>query len=498
MNPGRNDPCPCGSGKKYKHCCLAAELRRSESPEALAWKRVRRAIEGLPERLGRFVADVYGPNAIEEAWAEFMVWEGGAFDPESPITALFMPWLYHSWKPDPWEDEYAIDASLRGRTPTSVFLERHARQLDPLAQRYLEACLAAPFSFYEILRCDPGRGFRTRDVLIGEEHEVLERLATESMERGDILFAQLVPIDGIVLLEACSPYVLPPADKIAAIELREEIEQAPPMERDSTDLLRDWAYEIREVFLELVEPYLERRPPVLHNTDGELMKLQRVIFDFDDVERALGAFTRLPGISDVDVERAPDGRLERAELSWTKTGNREHASWESTMLGNVEITAGRIVALVNSDERARAFRDFVQRSLGPAARYRDTEVVERDELDAELDPELPAALQSMDAELESSEIVEEVVPEDFADNPEVRAHLARMFEQHYDDWATQEVPALGDRRPIDVVQEPSGREKVEALVVGIERDAARVNPDVGAAVVARLRQRLGLTSNDYL
>lgn len=21
---GRNDPCPCGSGKKYKHCCLAA------------------------------------------------------------------------------------------------------------------------------------------------------------------------------------------------------------------------------------------------------------------------------------------------------------------------------------------------------------------------------------------------------------------------------------------------------------------------------------------
>ncbi|MBO5364906.1 MAG: SEC-C domain-containing protein, partial [Clostridia bacterium] len=19
---GRNDPCPCGSGKKYKHCCM--------------------------------------------------------------------------------------------------------------------------------------------------------------------------------------------------------------------------------------------------------------------------------------------------------------------------------------------------------------------------------------------------------------------------------------------------------------------------------------------
>ena len=23
--PGRNDPCPCGSGDKYKKCCLAKE-----------------------------------------------------------------------------------------------------------------------------------------------------------------------------------------------------------------------------------------------------------------------------------------------------------------------------------------------------------------------------------------------------------------------------------------------------------------------------------------
>lgn len=27
--PGRNDPCPCGSGKKYKHCCALKEQRLS-------------------------------------------------------------------------------------------------------------------------------------------------------------------------------------------------------------------------------------------------------------------------------------------------------------------------------------------------------------------------------------------------------------------------------------------------------------------------------------
>jgi hypothetical protein len=25
MNPGRNDPCPCGSGKKYKRCDGSAQ-----------------------------------------------------------------------------------------------------------------------------------------------------------------------------------------------------------------------------------------------------------------------------------------------------------------------------------------------------------------------------------------------------------------------------------------------------------------------------------------
>ncbi len=34
QSPGRNDPCPCGSGKKYKKCCLRGDLeqRRAEDP----------------------------------------------------------------------------------------------------------------------------------------------------------------------------------------------------------------------------------------------------------------------------------------------------------------------------------------------------------------------------------------------------------------------------------------------------------------------------------
>ena len=30
--PGRNDPCPCGSGKKYKHCCLERDRTAELAP----------------------------------------------------------------------------------------------------------------------------------------------------------------------------------------------------------------------------------------------------------------------------------------------------------------------------------------------------------------------------------------------------------------------------------------------------------------------------------
>ena len=32
MKIGRNDPCPCGSGKKYKHCCYEKDHVKHEEP----------------------------------------------------------------------------------------------------------------------------------------------------------------------------------------------------------------------------------------------------------------------------------------------------------------------------------------------------------------------------------------------------------------------------------------------------------------------------------
>jgi tetratricopeptide (TPR) repeat protein len=47
--PGRNDPCPCGSGNKYKKCCLAKE--EAAEREQLAEAEARRAESTATNRL---------------------------------------------------------------------------------------------------------------------------------------------------------------------------------------------------------------------------------------------------------------------------------------------------------------------------------------------------------------------------------------------------------------------------------------------------------------
>ena len=76
-----------------------------------------------------------------------------------------------------------IPTAPRWRTPrfTSAvrprfFSNARGARLDPVIRRYLGSCLKAPFSFHEILRCDPGHGFQARDLFTGEERAVLERM----------------------------------------------------------------------------------------------------------------------------------------------------------------------------------------------------------------------------------------------------------------------------------------------------------------------------------
>jgi len=74
---GRNQPCPCGSGKKYKHCCLSQD--RASGAQA-GRQAPQRPPNGLPEyglffaeddldKLSNRVVDLVNDGRLEEAEA---------------------------------------------------------------------------------------------------------------------------------------------------------------------------------------------------------------------------------------------------------------------------------------------------------------------------------------------------------------------------------------------------------------------------------------------
>ena len=93
MKPGRNDPCPCGSGKKHKQCCLKTEQVTPQ--EEFLWRRIRRAIEGSPMQMLEFTTAHFGKTALTEAWDDFMPhWEDEQNEPftiDTPHMPVFMP-----------------------------------------------------------------------------------------------------------------------------------------------------------------------------------------------------------------------------------------------------------------------------------------------------------------------------------------------------------------------------------------------------------------------
>lgn len=485
MRLGRNEHCPCGSGKKYKHCCLNVAKTVADSPELLTWRRVRRAIAGLPNTMLRFTLETFGPSAVEEAWEEFVVdtyEEHTEFDPETPHIQLFMPWFFHCWSPAGDTDDQAL-------TPTRAFLEEKSLRLDSLARRYLEACLLAPFSFHEIVSGNPGHGFGTRDIITGEEQYVFEQSASKSMEVGDILYGQLVCVESVAMLEACAPCAIPPIRKIELINLRQSVLN---MGMSGTALLWELEYELRELYFAMAGDVLNPRMPELQNTDGDPLQLQRLVFDIDSPEIAFDALahlafqtTRAELLENATLDA--NGALRALQFGWAKAGNRKHAEWTNTILGHIEIDGTRLVAQVNSVKRARKFRALVQKALGSHARYRATEIQSTEKMMEEM------RAQRASGQRPARDPREEALMA----NPEVQDQLRRMMSAHFEKWVDTGIPALDGLTPMQAIRTPTGREKVAALVLEAERHARKMEPPVDEAVLARLRDRLGLGTQEY-
>ncbi|MCJ7542305.1 MAG: SEC-C domain-containing protein, partial [Desulfobacterales bacterium] len=274
MKHGRNAPCLCGSGKKYKKCCLEA----TPAPVDLLYRRLSETHHRLVDRLMNYAVELFEETAVSVAMAEFLVWPDEA--PEEDFIEqhqqLFWPWFFFNWINDPEDTPFDLNWP-DDQTIAECYAASQKDRLDSMERKLIKAHSRRPFSFFEVVECRPGNGFLLKDILTGEQTDVLERSGSKSTRPGNILFGQVIKIDHVGMLISTGQFWLPPRLKPELIQFRKWLKQGKrPI---TTDILDEYDCEIREIYFDLVETL--QHPAELFNTDGDPLIFHALYYEIE-------------------------------------------------------------------------------------------------------------------------------------------------------------------------------------------------------------------------
>jgi hypothetical protein len=469
---GRNDPCPCGSGRKYKQCCLKDVVASEESP----WSQQRDASGWLVQQMLNFARQKFAKDLLA-AWSDFNQDDSPAPIEEDPEEGqIFVPYLLFDWDPEPRSRRRPPVAGLIAQS----YLLKMGSRLPELERLILEQAMTQPLSFYEVVRCDPGEGMVLRDVLIGGEVEVIERTASRMMRPGDVGYGQICELPEVTTLGRLAPLCIPPNRKAAIVGLREKLRKKIVKQNrglTAADLIR-YRDDIRTVYLDVRDAM--RTPPRLTNTDGDPLVLHTLTFRAGSAHAAFEALAPLArGIPKKELLQAAkfghDGTLLSVELPWQKQGNRIHKDWENTLLGHISISGRSLIADVNSEKRAERVRREIERRMGILVVHQKTVTQTPNTSWKKSKPGTTAGNLAANAG-----------PEEHSPEPAFSEQMREELQRQVENWIFQKIPALRGRTPVEAIKDPDGKEIVESLLLGWERqneilaDPQVFRPDINA------------------
>jgi hypothetical protein len=176
--PGRNDPCWCGSGKKYKKCHLQADEESARAEEAAepeasladaAWGQLLEAAAHYNSRAETQRA----MRAFTGSDVEFM-------DADQLADAGFFDWYLFDYR-----------SERNGRTVIEEFLRRRGERLTGESRALIESWRASRYGLWEVERIDGDRGAELKDVYEGDTVFVENAVNEKSLGVGSFLIHRI-------------------------------------------------------------------------------------------------------------------------------------------------------------------------------------------------------------------------------------------------------------------------------------------------------------------
>ncbi len=441
---GRNAPCPCGSGKKYKHCCL----KKQEAAERGAVEKrgaASKAIEWLARHHEEAVREAIEADFLEELGEDASVELEKlpeAFQQMAQINA-------HEWLLADGELELE-DGTHRA---IDLLLGRGGPLFTAGQRAWLEAMASRPLRLYEIQDVRRDEGFWVKDLLVPDEPVVWvkERLGSQSTERWGLLGSRLIPVGAHWELSGAAY----PFHRDEGLTLLEEIRTELSNIEGGID-----SPEAREfISLEIIDRWLQTltRPPsipkLVDASTGEPLMLVTDHYQVRDWSRLVAALASQP---DVDGDRIN---------GWTRFVEEGTSLRRALLSLNVK-EGDRLEAFAKTLRRADEGKAWLQEVAGGALIYRTREMT---------DPQ--AVMRDKARRGPSSQPLSK--PKDTVP-PEIQTRVMQQFvEEHYRHWADQPLPVLNNQTPREAMQTPKGREQVIELLKTYEHGERQQARDQG-------------------
>jgi len=456
---GRNDACPCGSGKKFKKCCLSIATPKTEVAD-FAWRKLRK-IEGtvvdnhllpyLSEQLPDAVIQLARQDFFPHKLPEEIVHNDELF------RHFFMPWVMFSWIP--FED-FGIVQFNPEATIASNYAKLYGSRLSHAEKRFIEEISQSYYSFYSILAVEVEKTLVVKDMLLGTTHTIKERQATHMLRRGDVVFSRILTIDNQSIFVGMAPITIPPRFQGHPFYFKKELMEQNNNHPLTTATLRtDFAIELVDCFFEIMKSAYSKELPTLLNTDGEPILFSKSYFQLD--MSPLKAFNQLlPLTLSEDTEvwlqdavHDKEGQITRIKFHWIKKGNKKHNNWDNTLMGDITIDRNKLILETNSEQRTEQGKRLLSQYLDKAVHFKQ------------------ALIETPEQKLKSSSEKPQAGP--MLPNPpktaEEQAQLKAMAKAHWDNWFEQSIPLLDNRTPREAAQSEEGKEQLEALLLQYER-----------------------------
>jgi len=181
----RSDPCPCGSGKKYKNCCMRQD-RVSASQELSIAPEEGYLLNALLSyaQSAQFAADF--DNAFAFYWGGNYDLSGLNESATEDVRRTFL-WFIH---------DYHTRADHR--RPIDLFIETQTASLSPESRKLLAAWARSTIGAFRILDIGGDARLRLFDLFRQQELEASDAVLARNAQRGDLAIGRLYEMDSVL------------------------------------------------------------------------------------------------------------------------------------------------------------------------------------------------------------------------------------------------------------------------------------------------------------